>query len=40
LDGKVPETVRTVHEQEVEFVKQWMVEWRGKGRWKTGPDRL
>jgi len=35
-DGKdEPKRIRKIHEDEVEFVRAWMAEWRGKGKWRT-----
>ncbi|BGP56935.1 hypothetical protein JCM8202v2_004571 [Rhodotorula sphaerocarpa] len=34
-----PEAIRRVHEEEVEFVRRWVEEWKeGRGRWKWRGD--
>ena len=35
---KEPKVIRKIHEQEVEFVKAWMKEWRGRGKWRMGDE--
>lgn len=39
LDDDVPKAIRKVHAEEIKFVKAWMKEWEGKGKWRTGPWR-
>ncbi|KAM0751280.1 hypothetical protein T439DRAFT_313583 [Meredithblackwellia eburnea MCA 4105] len=36
LDGKEPPRIKKIHEEEVEFVKSWLADWKtkkGRGRW-------
>lgn len=30
-----PKEIRKVHEAEVAFVREWMAEWKGRGKWRT-----
>ncbi|KAK4702522.1 hypothetical protein P7C70_g3698, partial [Phenoliferia sp. Uapishka_3] len=34
LDGELPIVIKKVHKEEVAFVKEWMKEWRERGRWR------
>ncbi|KAK4050336.1 hypothetical protein OIO90_005129 [Microbotryomycetes sp. JL221] len=32
-----PHRIQKIHEQEIDFVKEWLIQWRDRGKWKTGP---
>lgn len=33
FDGDEPDEIKSIHKEEVEFVKVWMGEWNKRGRW-------
>ncbi|KAK4050979.1 hypothetical protein OIV83_003108 [Microbotryomycetes sp. JL201] len=32
-----PKRIKQIHEEEVDFVQEWMQEWKDRGKWRTGP---
>jgi hypothetical protein len=35
---KEPKEIQKIHREEVEFVKAWLKEWKGRGKWKMDPS--
>lgn len=34
-----PKEIRKIHREEIEFVRSWLKEWKGRGKWKMDPSR-
>jgi hypothetical protein len=33
-----PKEIQKIHHEEIKFVKAWLKEWKGRGKWKMDPS--